>query len=395
MSFPIHDKSSGEFAFICILDVKEESYKQFRSLNKEEREFVFNCLKGVQRCDKKLEGRVHSKVVSSLNRESNKVKTAFNRFINWFCSGITSKELQRELIKFNRLKNISSTSEAPEALEVPSAPEVPEVPAAILAVLDKIFTGDSDHLFSLENLDILEVAENLDQINSSFESRKSSIDDADKLRAEKKMAELREMAIYSSELVRLHFKKESIPRLVNFRLQLKYHGITESLPKKLTSKPDDCDFEYGIIYDEKGKEFDNLRSNDSNDKKDSVQDAFEKFCVENNGDINFINNWYESQGKDSWGYDTWTAKSIIVSFLDIDEDNFYWSRYQKKMNFELFGSEEQLQLENTILMQMAFTAELLYTISIPGVDQKSGTVTLYRTENAFVMEDADLIKTAR
>lgn len=256
-------------------------------------------------------------------------------------------------------------------------------------LLDKTPTFD---VLNLKRAGISNILREFSAIESEMQQEINNLPAVDQVLANEKLAILKEMAEYATDLKQYNFKPQIIEKLIIYRIELKNEGISSSLPETLGLDPNNpAAAEKGLIVDANGKPFDNLRKNNLKPEGDSAAEKIEAFCASRGGDYRFVNNWLKNQSTDSWSPESRYVKNIFSSFRNVDP-NKIWDG--PPLDLKMWGLSEaesrnittinQRDAE-TLLMHLAFTHELLTKIDFPGKN-KDGTVTMYRTESKEVLE---------
>lgn len=260
--------------------------------------------------------------------------------------------------------------------------------------LDQVFSkGKNSHLGELKKIDIfnkvniLEVAKNMDDIEKEFESKVKNLKSPAKEIVENRMKELREMVKFADTLEADKFKPDIINKLVNYRLEIKKQGITDAFPSELIYTEN----EDGIILDKEQKKFDNLREPESPKDRNgsSAAERFQKFCAKKGGNSQIIIKWYNAQNAGTNSKTGLFIQNKIKGFRNVEPDKIWEPISLEGTSNKLRFS---LNVEDTVLMFMAFNMELLSKTNIPGKNPENGTIKLYRTENKTVLESNKITK---
>jgi hypothetical protein len=219
------------------------------------------------------------------------------------------------------------------------------------------------HLGKL-NVNINEVVQHWDMLQGYLEGKIENLSGSAKTNALNRLAELKEMVDYAQTLQQDAFKPEVIHKLVNYRLELKSEGISDSFPKQLTGGKD------GLVQDENGKLFDTLREYEAM----SSTSRFDKFCKKRGGDYDYIRTWYVYQGGNAWTIEPIKAKHILAGFRTHPLEYYYWAGNPIDQIPPAKPDQEE-----TLLMFLAFNMEFLTHTDLPGKEGKS--ITLYRVQD--------------
>jgi hypothetical protein len=259
------------------------------------------------------------------------------------------------------------------------------------------------HLGKLdENIDIFEVSKHFDAVRAQVLKTTPS---SELQNAKARLGELKEMVKYANNMQASGFKETEIRVIVNYQLDLmKLIDFPNQLGKRITNAeglvvPPST----GCILDSKGIPFGDLRKkvNEDPTNPSSACGKFEKFCNESGGDYNIVIKMHQDQGNDSWSPVSKMAKAQIMDMMNVDKNEF-WHGGKEHLNLNNeFNNLNKLhdefpkkypkidpeKFKETMLMNMAFNHLLLSRTTIPGINRKNNTLTIFRTESLVVLEN--------
>ena len=172
------------------------------------------------------------------------------------------------------------------------------------------------------------------------------------------------------------------------RLQMGKAGIPDRLPKLLGQKNADKNDVSSLVtvYDENGKEFDDLRG------KGSISQEFGEYLGKNGGSAKWWNDWGNEQGGGSWNERPMAAKFLVAESRNVSHNDYWWGPgsdgYAKSMSlFRKFGQQYQGEdrIRDTMAAQHALTIEILERVRFVNNDRRQRVVKLMRVEKRDVM----------
>lgn len=163
---------------------------------------------------------------------------------------------------------------------------------------------------------------------------------------------------------------------------LRKAGIVDRLPRKLDNR--------GVfVYDERGKEWDDLRADPRGGGR-SIMHELEAYLQANGGDYGAVRHWAEKQAGDSWSSGPQAAKYFLTSQRADDvEATFWWKqgRDEARRHYEaairVVGEE---RFRETWTAWHAFNYEFVRTVQFKHNNLRRGAIKLMRTESMDVMK---------
>lgn len=149
----------------------------------------------------------------------------------------------------------------------------------------------------------------------------------------------------------------------------------------------------GILKDENGKEFDNLRGNDS------VLLKLDNYITQDGGDYKNITGWLSAQSGSSWAGKSLTYKYFLSEQRN-KTDELYWSNFDEALDEvdpvktnakKKYDDNATEQYKKTMTAWHAANYEMLDRLDFPNKNE-DGTVTLIRTINGQVAKKNKLKK---
>lgn len=153
-------------------------------------------------------------------------------------------------------------------------------------------------------------------------------------------------------------------------------GIADLFPETLTNK--------GVyVYDENGKQFDNLRDPYGG----SIISKLSEYMSKNGGSHGIVRYWAQKQASDSWTNGAQAGKYFYAKQRG-NFDLFWWKGGvdESKAHYEDTVSKVGPAYDKTMTMWHAFNYEFLRKTDFKNNDRKKGLVKLIRTENSYVMQ---------
>lgn len=272
----------------------------------------------------------------------------------------------------------------------------------------KLIVAMADDNFSCATLvkdhDIFSVGEKLPELYECALDQLSSLSPSEQAALSKNLNALTEMYKCAYAMEKDEFKPEIINQIMVYRLALREGDdpISSKFPKELIL----TDLSTGIMVDENGNAFDNLRGPDG-----LTLNEFAAFCNSNGGDIKMVTSWIDGQGGDSWTMASMAVKDRLISFRTHDVDNYWWKVKSEKVqqtpkfkfhenyqgNIDPFDPDYQQdyadfleKMDNSLLMWMAYNMEFLAHTDIPGLDRKAQVIVGFRTESHAGLEANDI-----
>ncbi|PLZ11277.1 hypothetical protein [Fischerella thermalis] len=175
-----------------------------------------------------------------------------------------------------------------------------------------------------------------------------------------------------------NWNDDYIKTFVKHVVGIRAAGITDRLPAKMTSDPDNIT----ILKDENGRKFDHLRG------KNSIMKDFEEYLGKNGGDYSIVGKYLQGQTTSSWSDASQAYKYHLANQRSTSNDDYYWQDGKNKAEMaykeyiDKFGKDKYTE---SMAAYHAFNYEMLSKIDLPNKNP-DGTVTILRTENKEVME---------
>lgn len=240
-----------------------------------------------------------------------------------------------------------------------------------------------DQLLAMAKIDIFFAESKLEQSRAELSSNINTLSEAQQTDASNKLAQIEEMIQYARLLKADKFKPEVIQKLIQYRLMIREAGISSQLPQRL-AQIDYFDTVSGKLWDDDGKLFGNVRI-DAIDI-DTVMSKFRRFCYDHGGDYALIRRWHADQGKASWSFMSCQVKQLILNFREVDRNEYFTAFLSNTPS----SDPALAKLEETLLMNMALVMEFLTHTELPGINKVNGTITIFRSETAEVIETANI-----
>jgi hypothetical protein len=195
-----------------------------------------------------------------------------------------------------------------------------------------------------------------------------------------RLEEMQRIAQISKTLESDNWNDDYISTFTKHVVGIRAAGITNRLPLKMTSDPDNIT----ILKDENGREFDHLRG------EGSIMKDFEKYTAKSGGDYSITTDYLERQAGSSWSNAAQAYKYHLASQRNsVPNDDFFWMNGEKKAKqaynsyIKQFGGKEKYT--QSMAAYHAFNYEILAKTDLPNKNP-DGTVTLLRTESEEVMK---------
>lgn len=139
--------------------------------------------------------------------------------------------------------------------------------------------------------------------------------------------------------------------------------------------PDRMKFDRNAIpFDSEGRDFDHFRG------QDSIIEDFVSYLEQQGYDKDFPDRYWREQKNTSWDTLPRIVKTVIAESRTLDIDEYFW-RYNPATGI----TQEQ---RNAVIATHAFNYEVISKMDTPNNDLQNKAVTLYRTENPKVLQDA-------
>lgn len=262
-----------------------------------------------------------------------------------------------------------------------------------------------------DELNLSDMVKNKKAIEAELNEQISKLTGPEAKIAQSRKIELMKMINYAEILTNDKSTDLGIKELVNMRLAMKeaelFKGISTNLRLPTASAADPQAEERakleGVLVDEKGVEFGNIRKNTKLAPNETVMGRYQQFCsTPGHGNIKLVDSWTIEQSSGSWKMRSCAMKHTLEEICDYDPLNTYKGTEDTVREFYQVSKEirdkflvETNKLNNTkltkddlresIISMMALNMELFdHLEEFPGFNKEKGTITIYRTETDFV-----------
>lgn len=298
-------------------------------------------------------------------------------------------------IQPNNIKIISQIYDLYDDLNLKDEPFLQKIllltSTAIILSPSALSNGKSLHIDDFQKFSIFPIANSFETNKQAILDTINTLSEDQKITAQARFNELKELIEYTRLMQKDKWK--DIEKIVYYRLALRSNGIVAMMAKKLTIKGK---VEMGVLVDENGKKYDNLRG------KNSLIVALANYMKTVGANYVLIQYYLQETTLNSWSNVSQAMKIHMIDCRTVPEDDYFWkngiqnARQAHKVlldniiRSDLGASNHQeakLMLSKTWQIYRAFMMELLTNMDIPGKNAEEKTMLCYRTESKTVLED--------
>lgn len=207
----------------------------------------------------------------------------------------------------------------------------------------------------------------------------------------RRFEEARELAQVSRPMLGDAFKPAYVERVAYHTQGLRSGGVYEGMAGRMTPRPGYnavkdappvtiASASGGLLVDEKGDLFDNLRG------ETSVSSRYWAYLKQNVGESGYrtIGDYHRDQAGNSWRDGPVSIKRLWSEQRGVPEDRYWW-RLDRNEAKELNGARRDQALEGIAALQ-AHTMQVLRGVDMPNNDRTGGRVWAARTEARRVVD---------
>lgn len=231
---------------------------------------------------------------------------------------------------------------------------------------------------AFSGMDWYDVVDQIDAVKlPRFSKDDKELGDMLKLR----LAEMQRSAAISKTMKDDQWRSSYVEQFTKHGMGYRAAGIVDMLADSMEIKTVQVDGNYlDTPVDSKGVPYDNIRHS-------SVRGDIQQYYKDNNLDYSVTEDYRQKQGNSSWSRSPLALKSLIARSRSVDGGDYRWQSQSNISNADQYRadlSQKYPSWSESMIAMHAWTYEQLNKIKMPNIDQKNGTITVWRTEGDYL-----------